>query len=492
MASKENSVRQTAAEKPCIIRPMSHFLPEHLSSQGSIGAVHDVFHRGVALTVLEHPMLQVGILDEDSALPSWIQLDIVDLSAHIEWKEVKSSDDYDVELQKEIRRQLDTWFVNVESQPGWRISVLRPEQSLNSLDVIFCWNHANLDGVAGKILHQTLLPNLNDPRVKAELPSLKGTVLQLESVADRFPPPPEQLVEIPISLYYAASTIWKELKPPFLATNDATQATWAPIRQEPYRTVFRTFSIDDATLKNVVGACRKHKTTITGLLHALPLASLAVQLAEGKEHHKEEANAMHAITALDIRRFMPTKPEGYPWHVPGKTIDNQMSLCDHTFDAKLVADIRSKARDASSDDETMARLEDIVWSAAARSREEIQQKLDQRMSNDPLGLMKFVKDWRAQKKSQLKKPRVGAWGVSNLGVLDGDVEGDGWRIERAVFQLSCELTSPVFHISSISVKDKELCVDVSWQEGIIDVAVGEKLASDIEAWMRFLGARLAV
>jgi hypothetical protein len=88
--------------------------------------------------------------------------------------------------------------------------------------------------------------------------------------------------------------------------------------------------------------------------------------------------------------------------------------------------------------------------------------------------------------SQLKKPRGSAWGVSNLGTLDG--EGPGWKIERAVFQLSCEITSPVFHISSISVKGRELCVDVSWQEGVINEAIGDKLAEDMEAWLRFLGA----
>jgi hypothetical protein len=135
----------------------------------------------------------------------------------------------------------------------------------------------------------------------------------------------------------------------------------------------------------------------------------------------------------------------------------------------------------------MAQLEDIVWSAAVQARQDIQKKLDKGMNNDPLGLMGLVKDWRVQKKQQLKKPRVGAWGVSNLGTMDGDVEGSGWKVERAVFQLSCEVTSPVFHISSISVKGREMCVDVSWQEGVVDAEIGVKLAADMEAWLRFLG-----
>jgi hypothetical protein len=243
-------------------------------------------------------------------------------------------------------------------------------------------------------------------------------------------------------------------------------------------------------LKKVVEKCRAHQTTIAGLLHALPLASLSLQLAEGKKHHKDEAKSMYAITALDTRRFIPAKSDAYPWHVPSTTMDNQMTLCDHMFDENLVSELRTKAKGVSSDEDVMTQLEDIVWSAAVQARKDIQNKLDQGMNNDPSGLMGLVKDWRIQKKQQLKKPRVGAWGVSNLGIMEGEVEGSesGWRIERAVFQLSCEITSPVFHISSMSVKGKELCVDISWQEGVIDTEIGDKLASDMEAWLKFLGA----
>ncbi|KAF4449135.1 hypothetical protein F53441_7531 [Fusarium austroafricanum] len=484
-------------KEPRVIRPMSNFcgtavvcrygLPEFLIG-GSIQSVRDAFHQAMALTVVEHPMLQVGILNEDSAVPSWVELDKIDFGLHISWQEIKAPNDYDSSLKQSIQNQLDTWFTDVETKPGWRISILWPEGSLQSLDVIFCWNHTNFDGVGGKILHQSLLRNLNDPSTNQELSNLEGNVLHLESVAGRFPPPPEKLIKIPISWRFALSTIWKELRPPFLVSNDPTQASWAPICEEPYITEFRTFSIDEITLRKVLDKCRVHKTTITGLLHALPLVSLALQLAEGKKHHKKEAKSMYAISALDTRRFIPAQLEEYPWHVPSTTMDNQMTIVNHMFDETLVEEIRCKAKGMSSETDIMPQLEDIVWSAAMQARQDIENKLDQGMDNDPSGLMNFVKDWRVQKKQQLKKPRVGAWGVSNLGTLDGAIEGSGWKIERAVFQLSCELSSPVFHISSISVKGQALCVDVSWQQGIIDAEIGDKLASDMEAWIGFLGA----
>ncbi|KAF4333276.1 hypothetical protein FBEOM_12905 [Fusarium beomiforme] len=482
---------------PKIIRPMSNFcgtavlcrygLPSHLIGS-SIETIQTAFHQAMALTVAEHPMLQVGILNENSAVPSWIELEQIDFGLHIGWQEIKASDNYESSLKREIRNQLDTWFTDVETKPGWRVSILWPEGSIDSFDFIFCWNHANCDGVGGKILHQTLLRNLNDPKIDQEV-NLTGNILQLRSTADRFPPPPEKLIKIPISWGFALSTIWKELRPPFLVSNDPTQANWAPIREEPYQTEFRTFSIEDEMLKKVLKKCRAHGTTITGLLHALPLVSLALQLDEGKKHHKQEAKSMFAISAVDTRRFIPAKSEAYPWHVPSTTMDNQMTIVNHMFDENLVAEIRYKVKGVASQADTMAQLEGIIWEAAGQARNDIQNKLDQGMDNDPSGLMNFVKDWRVQKKQQLRKPRVGAWGVSNLGTLDGAIDGPGWKIERAVFQLSSEVTSPVFHISSISVKGKELCVDVSWQQGIIDAEIGDKLASDMEAWIRFLGTR---
>ncbi|KAJ4060138.1 Alcohol acetyltransferase [Fusarium oxysporum] len=133
-------------EEPKVIRPMSNLelyhsalhtlrhscgtavvcrysLPSHLIG-GSFETIRNAFHRAMALIVVEHPMLQVGILNENSAVPSWIELENVDLGLHISWQEIKASDDYESSLKHEIRSQLDTWFTDVETKPGWRASIL--------------------------------------------------------------------------------------------------------------------------------------------------------------------------------------------------------------------------------------------------------------------------------------------------------------------------------------------------------------------------------
>jgi hypothetical protein len=56
-----------------------------------------------------------------------------------------------------------------------------------------------------------------------------------------------------------------------------------------------------------------------------------------------------------------------------------------------------------------------------------------------------------------------------------------WRIDRAEFQLSAEVPGAFFHICPVAVKDRELTIDISWQDGIVDASLGERLASDIQS-----------
>jgi hypothetical protein len=426
--------------------------------------------------------MQAGLVDEDSSRPNWIQLDFIDLTRHVTW-ETAAGADYEVQFRKSLQEQLHTWFTELSSRPGWRIHVLRQRDSSRHLDVIFCWHHAFFDGMSAKIFHQTLLKNLNDAKAQELVPGLDNTVLKLVDTAKQFPPPPETLRKINVTLGFTAAMVWRELKPPFLVRENPTDANWAPIRSEPYGTESRLIIIDAGTLKKLLAACRKHQTTLTGLLNALPLLSLSQQLDAKK------VTALSSVLALDLRRFMPSRPRGYLWHVPDVTMDNEVTLVEQDFGTDIIQDIRSKAASASSAEEVIAKVEDTAWAVAVSTRGDIQRKLESDLKNDLLGLMTFVKDWREQMRSKLAKPRARSWGVTNLGVLD---RGSGdWTIDRAVFRLSAEVNAPAFHISAVSVKGGDLCIDVGWQIGILDKAIGDKLAADIEAYLRYLAEHSA-
>lgn len=450
------------------------------------GAVEDALRDGIAHTVLEHPLMQVALLNEDSVVPSWGQLGTIDLGYHIQWDVVGPNDVYEAVFKRRTLWNMDTWFPDLETKPGWRVSALRQEQNPEAIDVMFTWNHAHFDGMGGKLFHETLLRNLNSPNLNHHLRYSSPGVLELPSAADRFPPKPEDLVKFPVSPKFVASSVWADLKPRRLISKKSNLAHWCPIRAEPFASTFRTVYIQPDTVKNLLVACRQHKTTITALLHALVLVSITLQL-------RKEATAFSSITALDHRRFMPSYPKSHPWFDPHKTMSNMVTVMFHDYPAKLLDTMRAKIQTTASQTDIISTLEDIVWSVAARTRGEVEGRLEAGLKNDIAGLLKFVGDWRGQMRNTAKRPRAGSWAVTNLGAIDGSGKrDDGWRITRGLFQISTEITAGAFNISVVSVKGGELSVDIGWQECTMDAALGDRLTSDLNVWLNHLGAKKEV
>ncbi|KAJ3455917.1 hypothetical protein MRS44_017399 [Fusarium solani] len=452
-----------------------YVIPDTVSSLSS--ELEVLFEGAIAKAVLSHPALQVGLVGEASKKPVWVELHTINLRRHVEWHDADLSGDYGALYGKVLQAQLDTRFPNLDTQPGWRVAILK-HRSERCMDVMFTWNHANADGMSGRIFHEDLLHNLNSTHSHDQSPAVEDYQFETTATAETFPPPQEEVAKFPITLKYTAVMMWKEFMP-LKAHQARAHATWAPIRTLPYRTHLHTISIGNDILQLVLSACRKHGTTLTGLVHALTVVSLAHRLPE------KDAAAFTGLTPISTRPFLPCSPEGYPWLVPNRTVANYVSQTSHEFNASLVASVRRAARswpDWGSD------LMDLIWSTAAQVRREIKQELDSGMEDIIVGLMRLVRDWRAHQKQQVKKPRTAGWLVTNLGVIDGgheltDAAGHemDWRIDRAEFQLSAEVPGAFFHICPVAVKGRELTIDISWQDGIVDASLGERLASDIQS-----------
>ncbi|KAH7007517.1 alcohol acetyltransferase-domain-containing protein [Ilyonectria destructans] len=449
----------------------------------------DFMELAVADTVLQHPLLQVGLIHESSTCPAWVQLDHIDLSQHIEWKVVDSSERYNHTLKGMVEEQVDTKFSSPASRPSWRVVVLK-NGGQHALDVMFVWHHSHSDGTGAKIFHSTLLQSLNNLKEGSHQP-LKNHLLKTTVTAQNLPPPQDIVAPYSISPKFALSVAWKEMIPLKLSSR---HTSWGAIRTATRKTQLRRLSIDNATLQNILSACRAHNTTLTGLLHGITFISLAPQLPE------KQLAAMIGETALNLRRFMAPNPPAYPALEPTKTIANYVGIMEHKFDKALVSRIRGLGRQSlspSADSEMRVALEDEIWRTSTVVRGEIQDKLDLGMKNDILGLMHRVKDWKAYVMGdQVKKPRVSSWAITNLGVIDGGnsaakIKGEtteGWSIERAEFALSASVTAALFTLSPIAAKGGDLCIDVTWQDSVIDDGVGDGLVADLEAWLGHIGS----
>ncbi|KAK1250053.1 hypothetical protein MKX08_010056 [Trichoderma sp. CBMAI-0020] len=493
-------------------------IPDEFVDDGAQEQLMDKIEQAIAATVLRHPFLQVGVVGDDSECPHWVQLETINLAHHIQWQLLieGSVEEYRSLYNSSLREQLDIKFSNLQARPAWRIVVLRSKANLSHLDLMFVWNHPIADGMSGKIFQETVLRHLNDPASVTESPLLQKHVLRLSAAAERLPPPMEKMAKFPVSMGFVAATAWQELKPSFLAGGRSTNATWAPIRLEPYETTQRIISLDNNTLQNILSACRQNKTTLTGLLHAAVLISLATQLVD------KEAPAFASITALNLRRHMPSSSEGPLEFEADQTMANFVSRQMHKFDETLVRKIRDLSaiyRESSVPSNVNCEpnlqklagndaLTEVLWATAARVRGEIQERLDLGLKNDIVGLMGLVRDWRSQMKQELKKPRAVAWNVTNLGVMDGKLEAaeiaqlqdannnkmqkgvsgsKGWSVSRAVFSLSADVTEAFIHISPMAIKGGDLTIEISWQRGLIDDNICERLTAGVGEWLRFIG-----
>ncbi|KAF2963166.1 hypothetical protein GQX73_g10411 [Xylaria multiplex] len=439
---------------------ISHALAEVLGKyerhDGVVARVEDA----IARVIIEHPALRIDVVNTDSKRPAWVSVDQVDFAQNVQWQDINYNNnnentaiDSEENLRHIIERRLDEPEANLTKRPGWRVLILYRKGGDSFLDIIFDYSHGLGDGTSGKIFHETLLRLLNATEIEARTPALTNRKLNILLTAKSLPPPIEKVVKFPVSAGFAISTAWRELRPPGFSPASAAQANWAPICVTPYKTQFCAFSVRGDDLKTILAACRAHKTTLTGLLHALLLVCMASRIPA------KDAMAFLGSTALDLRRYVTASPD----LDPQRTVADYVSLIAHEFDTELVRRIRTVTKTG-----TMAPA--LIWTCAAR----------------------LVPDWRTQFRVEASKPRMHSFVVSNLGVLDGglDVENrnaESWEITHSVFAISAEVCGAAFQISPISVKNGALCVGCSWQDCIVNASLAGAIVADLELWLRFLG-----
>ncbi|KAG7006557.1 alcohol acetyltransferase protein [Physcia stellaris] len=468
-------------------------VPSHLVSIESQTQLEKAVKVAVVDIIARHPMLQVGMMDATSKTPSWIQLQSLDLTQHIKWLYIGEHDNFEQTVQEMFRVQLDDRFPDLSiKQPGWKITVVR-QGSTPIMDVLLTWNHPQFDAVGAKVFHEDLLEMLNNAENGVyERTGLNGDILRLPQAPPLLPTPIESLKSLPLDLKYLAKVFWEESRPRFL-DRDVSKAAWCPIRSSPYKTQFRAFFIDNASLIAILALCRQNKTTITGLLNGLALIAFSSHL------DSTVAPAFQSSTIIDHRRNIPPAPLDAPWVRSDRVVGNYVTQLPHKFDTELVARIRSKLPvDASEGRDLSTDLQHELWAASAQNRLEIVRKLEAGLRNDLVGVFKWVTDWQQTMRDMAKKTRQFSWLVTNIGVLDGNTssrlstksdDGQRWSMERAQFGLSAEIPAAAIEFGLVSVTGQGMCVSAMWPDCAVDAMFGERIMADLERWLAQLASQ---
>ncbi|KAL9607236.1 MAG: hypothetical protein Q9167_007831 [Letrouitia subvulpina] len=470
-------------------------VPPRLASAEWRTQLEEVVKVAVVDTIMRHPMLQVGMIDATSKTPSWIQLQSLDLTQHIKWLYIGGHDDFEQTVQETFRVQLDDRFPDLSiKQPGWKITVIR-QGNAPIMEVLLTWNHPHFDGAGAKVFHEDFLEMLNNTENGAyERTGLDGDILKLPQAPPLLPTPIESLKSLPLDLKCLAKAFWEETRPQFL-DRDVSLAAWCPIRSTPYKTQFRAFFIDNASLLAILALCRQNKTTITGLLNGLALIAFSSCL------DSTAAPAFQSSTIMDHRRNLPSAPPDAPWVRSDRAVGNYVTQLLHKFDRELVTRIRSKLpADASEGRDLSADLRRELWAVSAQNRLEIVRKLEAGLRNDLVGLFKYVTDWQQTMSNMAKKRRQFSWLVTNIGVLDGNTstrlsdtksdDGQRWSIGRAQFGLSAEIPAAAIEFAPVSVAGRGMCVSANWPDCAVDAMLGERIMADLERWLAQLASQL--
>lgn len=373
------------------------------------------------------------------------------------------------------------------------------------MEVLLTWNHPQFDAVSAKVFYEDFLEMLNNAENRAyERTGLDGDILIPPQGVPLASNPIESLKSLPMDLKYLVKVFWEETRPRFF-NRDLSQAGWCPIRSSSYKTQFRAFFMDNASLFAILARCRQNKTTITGLLNGPALIAFSSHL------DSTVAPAFQSSTIIDNRRNLPPAPPGAPWVQSDRAVCNYVTQLPHRFDTELVARIRSKLlADASEGRDLSADLQRELWAVSTQSRLEIVRKLDAGLRNDLIGVFKHVRDWQQTMRDMAKKRRQFSWLVTNLGVLDGNTstrlstnttrlpptdgdtksdDGQRWSISRAQFGLSAEIPAAAIEFAPFSVAGRGMCVSANWPDCAVDAMLGERIMADLERWLAQLASQ---
>lgn len=440
-----------------------------------------VVEEAVARLVLRLGGLRVGVIEEDTNHASFVRVPSLNLQDFIQWKPVTASTQaqYDAHILEAIRDRLEQLWADTKNRPPWKLLIVQNKSSSPAsdevvLDIVFATHHVLADGKSTTVFHTQLLQELNSSSGRP--PELENHILTFDQ-PPVLAPTQEELIQFRIGWAFFLKTLWGEFGPAWLKpTPPAAPWRGKVITLEPHKLNIQLMAIKPDTVTSLVSACRAHGATLTAIIHALVLTSLARRI------QPEIAPTFAGETAISLLPLAQL--------AAGVDVDLSKILTDLNTGTKTVWSVetvsRLRARLGSPSDNLE---EELIWPLAAAWRAEMKAKVASLPDDDVVGLIAWVTDWQERWKGKIGQQRDATWAVSNIGSLRGvSSEGPGgWRIQRSFFTQPAAIAGPAFSVNVTSVEGGEVTLTMNWQETIIDAALVDGLVEDLSGWIEDFG-----
>ena len=407
--------------------------------------INNVIFGALGQVINQHPALGITIFDETSKNPSWVRLKQIDLSKVVRFVNGEKGG----EITPIIESAHQTGFGSLEELPLWRIVVVCwPSEDVRyHIDVGIFFHHGMCDGKSGVAFHITFLHALNNLPTAKKHPSIVD-VPKLDML-----PPIEEAHSLPLSIFFTLSQLLKSIWP---ASPDTSCWKGRPISSEHNVTRLRTVFLGSDVVENLTGLCRRRNVTITSLVTVI----IARVLGETFPQYTRFTNT----TAMSFRRFTGTDKQA---------MVNYVSSFGHRFSSTPTHDCIQCGGEFN-------------WDAVNVCQQEIRNATAS-PKNQLVGLLKFMNNYEGWLRKKVGQNREYSFEVSNVGIIDGQETGeDNPSIRRMIFSQSSNVTGGAFLFSIASAKGGELAIALTWQEGIVEVDLAEKVLDTLELQLRSL------
>ncbi|KAJ5347930.1 hypothetical protein MYU51_008033 [Penicillium brevicompactum] len=431
--------------------------------------------------IAAHPILSAAIQGQATETPSFTRPAYLDLRRHLHVvpafsPSVSLTPQEDLNLISQVTKEIhDQPFLEVDQHPPWKVCIVpvfnQPGSTgAQKMYIIFAYSHTHGDGRSGLAFHKSFLEGL---QVGHDLYDRKYIC---QSSTSLLPPPLEEVCDLTISWSYFLSNVLPSLMPSSVSrllgfpSSKVTSAwTGKPMCHEPsnFRTGSQALLVEKSLLGAVLEICREHDVKFTGFFNQLVARVLDTVLPP-------DIPSRHLIgqIVVDLRPLIPAYAE------------NQMGNSVSALHVSSTGSYPKPKRGGA----VPLKHDDMFWAAARRTTMQLGDCAST-LADQPIGLLRYLSQFRPWFLAQLGKPRDSSYEISNAVVFDpqpldsfqtisntGQMNCD---IERMLFSQPANATGSALNFQLVTRKGGDMVITLNWQLGVLDVPDEEIFIRDI-------------
>jgi hypothetical protein len=423
--------------------------------------IRDLIYLAVGNVVKKHRILSAIPVNEDTPDAHFASLPSVDLSRSIKfltrsqpWNDLEEQEDRELDAILEDQHNTD-FKTEYGTVPFWRIVVLQSAEQKMDFTISFIYHHAIGDGVSGLIFHKAFHDAL-EVISSSPAPCFKGEETVAPNEDANILPALGQLHPLPINP-----------APPANTTESLNQWTGNCI-QHPCKSRWTSFSLSPNVSKAFFLKCKQNGLSVTSVVSST-LATVLFDILP------PDVEALTCIIPINLR----------PWlQLPREASDDAMgSYIDATRVLFRRPEKSFKALDSVNN----------LWTAARTVSGTVNDYLSSiSPSGEPytaVSVLETIPDVSAIFQPMIGKPRDAAFEVTNVGLFSARASSETnkasiWQVGKVVLSRSSLVTGAAVTVSVATGGDGSMTIGYSWQEGVVDDDLVEKMKQLVGEYLR--------